>query len=66
MNGPEIRKKIDENNTEINKLLNKFVLTNEIKKYLNENQKLRDICPHEFSNEICIYCDLPKEYLKDD
>lgn len=58
MSGNEIRIKIDENNKVIREKLDTFILTDEIKKLLAENEELRKTCPHEFDNNgICIYCD---------
>lgn len=57
MNGNEIRQKIDENNEKIRMKLDSFVLTDEIKKLLAENDMLRRECPHEFVDGICKYCD---------
>ena len=58
MSGNEIRIKIDENNKVIREKLDTFILTDEIKKMLAENDELRKICPHEFdTNGVCIYCD---------
>lgn len=61
MNGPEVRKRLDENYQRIKDLLDKFVLTEEIKKCLEDNQMLRENCPHKFEDGICIYCDTEEE-----
>ena len=65
MNGQQIRARIDENNAKIRAALNKFVLTDEINKLMQDNEELRVICRHEFVNGWCKYCDIPEE-LKDD
>ena len=57
MSGNEIREKIDANNLIIRSKLDNFVLTDEIKNLLAENETLRNECPHEFIDGICIYCD---------
>lgn len=57
MNGIEIRKKIDENNLKIQKLTTSFILTDEIKKIMDENDILRAQCKHEFIDGVCKYCD---------
>lgn len=59
MLGQEIRKKINENNTAIEKLMNpgKFVLNKEILTLLNENRSLQKLCSHVFEKGKCIYCD---------
>lgn len=59
MLGQEIRKKINENNVAIDKLVisNQFVLNKEILTLLNENRVLQECCPHVFEKGKCIYCD---------
>lgn len=57
MSGKDVRTKIDENNKIIRNKLDNFVLTNEIKELLAENEALRTQCPHEFVDGLCIYCD---------
>lgn len=59
MLGQEIRKKINENNAAIDKLItpNQFVLNKEILILLNENRVLQEHCPHVFEKGKCIYCD---------
>jgi len=57
MNGNEIRKQIDLNNAQIRKLLDKFVLTDEIQKLMKDNDYLRAQCNHNFVNGVCTYCD---------
>lgn len=65
MNGNEIRDKINYNNQKIKELLEKFILTDEIKNLTQENHKLRTICEHNFVDGICEYCyALEKEYGK--
>lgn len=65
MNGIEIRSKIDENNKIIQQLLNKFILNNDLKKLMDENEQLRKECPHNFVDGVCEYCDVLEEYLID-
>ena len=65
MTNVEIRIKITENNKKIEDALRKFVLTDEIRNYMAENDKLRELCTHKFKDGICIYCDLPEEYKND-
>ena len=57
MSGNEIREKIDSNNSIICSKLDSFILTDEIKNLLAENDLLRRECPHEFENGVCVYCD---------
>ena len=57
MSGIEIRKKIDENNAKIRNAFDKFVLTDEIKKLMKDNDVLRAECQHSFINGVCEYCD---------
>ena len=61
MDGIEIKKRIVANTKRINILLNKFVLTDEINQLMKENEELRHVCPHEFQNGFCKYCDTPIE-----
>lgn len=56
MSGIEIYEKINANNKIIHEALRKFVLNGEIKKLLAENQSLKEICPHEFVNDVCKFC----------
>lgn len=56
MSGIEIYEKINANNKIIHEALRKFVLNEEIKKLLAENQSLKEICPHEFVNGVCKFC----------
>ena len=63
MNGQEIRKKIDENNLKIQSMLNDFVLNTEIQKLLDENEKLRAQCQHNFKDGVCEYCDAFEEFI---
>lgn len=62
LTGKEVRARVDVNNKEIQRELNKFVLTDRINQLLQENEELRHVCPHEFVRGICIYCDLPEEF----
>ena len=57
MNGIEIRKKIDENNAKIRQALDKFVLTDEIQRLMEDNDRLRANCQHHFVDGACEYCD---------
>ena len=57
--GMEIHSKIEENNKIIESLIkpNQFTLNNTIAELLNQNIKLQENCPHEYSDEgYCIYC----------
>lgn len=58
MNGKDIREKINFNNQQIQSLLDPtiFILQPEVQKYLEDNEFLKSICPHEYENGICIYC----------
>ena len=60
MNGPEIQAKIMANLTIIEEEAKTglFILSKRAKAAVEENQHLRNICPHEY-NELgfCIYCD---------
>ena len=62
LTGKEIRARIDINNIEIQRKLNKFILTDEINQLMRDNEELRRMCPHEYVRGVCIYCDLPEEY----
>ena len=67
MNGQEIRDRIDSNNKQIKSLLERFVLTDEIKKLLKDNEELRVICKHQFDeNGFCKYCDTPIEFVSEE
>ena len=57
MNGQEIRKNIDLNNKKIRNALNTFVLSDNIQIIMKDTEYLRSICPHEYINGICKYCD---------
>lgn len=63
MSGTDIRKKIDENNKRIQSLLNKFVLTDELNKLMEDNERMREECEHEFVDGTCIYCDVLEEFV---
>ena len=65
MTNSEIRAKIDENNDKMTKALRQFILTDEVKKLLEENTKLREQCKHNFVNGMCEYCDMPEEFKND-
>lgn len=56
MNGQEIHERIESNNKKIQAALNKFILTDEINKLVNDNAELRSICPHEFVDGKCKFC----------
>lgn len=60
MTNKEIRKKIDANNKEIEKLLtpNIFILNNNVAKLIEENKNLQKECIHQFENGYCNYCDI--------
>lgn len=65
MSGEEIRKKIDENNLILSNVIEPiFVLNKDKWRALKENEELRKICPHEFKNGFCIYCDAVEETWK--
>lgn len=60
----EIRKKIDENNELISRMLNpsQFVLNNCVADMLAENRELQKYCKHEFDEDgFCIWCDKMEE-----
>ena len=63
MSGTDIRKKINENNERIQFLLNKFVLTEELNELMEDNEKMREECKHEFVDGACIYCDVLEEFV---
>lgn len=58
MTGEEIRDKINFNNQKIQSLLDPsvFILQPEVQKYLEDNEYLKTICPHEYKDGECIYC----------
>ena len=58
MTGKEIREKINFNNNKIQSLLDPsiFILQPEVQKYMEDNEFLKTICPHEYENGVCIYC----------
>lgn len=58
MTGEEIRDKINFNNQKIQSLMDPsiFILQPEVQKYMEDNEYLKTICPHEYENEVCIYC----------
>ena len=63
MTKEEIRQKINENYEIIQTSLitETFTLNTTISELLEENEKLRQQCPHKFENGTCIYCDLVEE-----
>jgi len=65
MNGQEIRERINKNNAQIQKALNKFVLTDEINKLMEDNVRLRAMCKHEYVNGVCKFCDVPVDFAED-
>ncbi len=66
MEGQEIKELINFNNKKIEQLLDPttFVLQPEVQQLLDENQKLRTICPHIFTQGVCMYCGMDKKSLK--
>ena len=66
MNGLEIRKRIDANNSRIQKALRKFTLTDEINQLMRENADLRASCPHEFTGSFCRFCDMPIDFKENE
>lgn len=64
MNGNEIREKINSNNLLIHEKINKFIFDKEITNLIEENNKLRKLCNHQFNTDgFCIYCDANKEEI---
>ena len=63
MTGEEIKKKIDANNLKIEKAQKPFIFTlnKTIAILMKENVILREKCPHNFKNGICIYCGKEQE-----
>ena len=63
MSGEEIRAKIIENNKIIEQSLSPtFVLNKAAQMALDENKRLRNLCPHEYDElGFCIYCDKEKD-----
>jgi len=61
MTGEEIRIAIAKNDEIIEKsVTNTFVLNKRAREALQANAKLRSICPHQYNNNICIYCNKEK------
>ena len=58
MTGNEIKEKINFNNQKIQSLMDPsiFILQPEVQKYMENNEYLKSICPHEYENGVCIYC----------
>ena len=57
--GPvEIQIRIKKNNELIEHYLNpsQFVLNNEVRKLLKENEELQKQCPHQFVDGYCVFC----------
>lgn len=63
MNGVNIRKQIDHNNTLIQEVLtpNFFTLNNTVANLLEENRALQARCEHQYEEGYCIYCDKSEE-----
>jgi hypothetical protein len=57
MSGIEIRERINENNARIQAALDRFVLNEEIRELMKENDKIRAQCNHSFIDGVCEYCD---------
>lgn len=60
MNGIEIQQKIIENLAIIEEEASSglFTLSKRAQKAIEDNRRLREICPHEFDETgYCIYCD---------
>lgn len=59
----EIKKRIDENNARIEKLLtpNIFIMNNLVAELLKENEQLQSSCSHEYEDDFCKYCYKIKE-----
>ena len=66
MNGNEIRSKIDENNLRIKELLKDFLFHPEISVLMEQNDKIRTQCKHEFIDGVCKYCDAFEGAIYDD
>lgn len=58
ISGEEIKERIIYNNEQIQKNLDPsvFILQPEVQKYIEENEYLKTICPHKYSDNVCIYC----------
>lgn len=67
MEGKEIKRRININNSEIELLLspNRYTLNNAIAQLMQENLALQAECPHAFDHGYCIYCDM-EELKKED
>lgn len=63
MDGNEIRFQIDKIDKEIAKEVGKFILTDKIKKLVQEKEDLQHLCHHNFNKGTCIYCDLKEADL---
>ena len=65
MNGLEIKERIKKNDKLIETLNpTAFTLNKEISNALEENRRLRSICPHEYDTEgHCIYCGASRELI---
>ena len=61
MSGEEIKRKIDENNAELElieqSIMTKFILNPKVVALMAKNKSLQDMCQHSFDeNGKCIYC----------
>ena len=62
MNTVEIRRKVNQINTELGKAFALFVLNDEtIKELQSKLDIVQSECPHEFVNGYCIHCDKAEE-----
>ena len=59
MTKEEIKEKIIFNNNKIQQALDPsiFILQPMVQQLIEENEYLRSICPHEYENGICIFCE---------
>ena len=58
MTKEEIKEKIIFNNKKIQELLDPsiFILQPEVQKYIEDNEYLKSICPHDFNKGVCSIC----------
>lgn len=62
MNGKEeIRTTINSINERIAFLIDRFILTDEIKQLMERRETIRATCPHEYINGKCKWCDKQEE-----
>lgn len=54
-----IRRNIDKNDEKMRNLFNagQFTLNKEVLELINENEKIRATCEHEFVDGVCKWCD---------